>query len=136
MSGERDKPAFGDWRPEAKRPADSQSELESVAGSNTDDSSGLFKQIEFVRNYLNFADPAIILIHGAIAFIVAQILGFIAIKILRSAMTTVTSGNRSYQQGEGFATFLGGLSSLFEIGAAVLVVWAVARLLADAIRQK
>jgi len=101
-----------------------------------DEPSGFLKVVDYIRDYLSFAQPAMILIFAAVSYIASQIIGFIAIKSMVYANSnTVTTNGQVVDSGQGFAMFLAGIASLIEYGAGVLVIWAIARLIADAIAR-
>ncbi len=117
-----------------QRPSKTKSEFESASGASSSAPSGLTKVIDYVRDYLSFAQPAMILIIAAVSYIASQIIGFLAIKgMIYANTTTVTSNGQVVRSGAGLASFLAGVGSLLEFGAGVLVLWAIARLIADAI---
>lgn len=116
--------------------ANEKSEFESVSGTSSNASSGFTTGIDYVRDYLSLAQPAMILILAAVSYISSQIIGFIAIRSMMYAnSTTVTSNGRVVDSGQGFSMFLAGIASLLAYGAGVLVLWAIARLIADAIAR-
>tara|TARA_A100000171_G_scaffold51402_1_gene65607 strand:- start:3214 stop:3648 length:435 start_codon:yes stop_codon:yes gene_type:complete len=132
----RDGSTYGDWRPGKQRPSETKSEFESVSGASSSAPSGFTNVIDYVRDYLSFAQPAMILIFAAVSYIASQIIGFIAIKSMVYANSnTVTTNGQVVDSGQGFAMFLAGIASLIEYGAGVLVIWAIARLIADAIAR-
>jgi hypothetical protein len=124
-------------RPGESYRANEKSEFESVSGTSSSASSGFTTGIDFVRDYLSFAQPAMILILAAVSYIASQFIGFISIRSMVYAnSTTVTSNGRVVDSGQGFSMFLAGIASLLAYAAGVLVLWAIARLITDAIRGK
>jgi hypothetical protein len=103
------------------------SEVEEVSGKKGNDSHILNDSIEFVRKYLKYAEPPTILIHAALIYVLARVFGFIAYK---AAESNITSGDSNDS-----AVFIGGIASLAMTCAMVLAVWAIARLIADAIQE-
>ena len=132
---DQEKPRLSDsLRPGESYRSNEKSEFESVSGTNSNAPSNFTAVIDYVRDYLSFAQPAMILIFASVSYIGAQIIGFLAIRIMVSARsTTVTTNGQVVDSGQGFAMFLAGIASLVEYGAGVLVIWAIARLLADAL---
>ena len=132
----RAEPTYGDWRPGKQKHTEPKNEYESVSGTSSKAPSGFTNAIDYVRDYLSFAQPAIILILAAVSYIASQFIGFIAVRSMMYAnSTTVTSNGRVVDSGQGFSMFLAGIASLLAYGAGVLVLWAIARLIADAIAR-
>jgi len=80
--------------------------------------------IQSFRMYLNFADPAMFMIHALVLFFMSLILAFLAAKSFGTDLTN--------QSG---TLFFGTLSTLVRVSSAMLVAWAVGRLIADAIKD-
>ena len=130
----RVEPTHGDWRPGKQRLAEPENEYESVSGASSDAPSGFTNAVDYVRDYLSYTQPAMILILAAVSYTASQVIGFFALRSMVYANSTmVTSNGRTVDSGQGFSMFLAGIASLLAYGAGVLVLWAIARLIADAI---